>query len=233
MSDFENFMADLEAAIAERNGFPQEMTEETAEDLLYDLAVDNHAHYCHGISKAVIVFDNDDCVIKIPFNGFYNDCWDEESEEYEETFVPFCCAMGTEWNYCQTEVNVYHQAEDAGVAAYFAETAFFKTIAGFPLYIQPKVINYEESMSGSGVCARNSYEDRRKTIQHCEDSGLYCGRLDSDWLTDFFNYWGQEALDNLLSFLEYTGVGDLHNENIGYFGQAPIILDYSDFMDCE
>lgn len=232
MSDFENFLEDLEAELKCRNGLPQEFTEEAAEDLLYDLAIDHNAHYCHGISKAVVVFDNDDCVIKIPFNGYTDDCWNGETQHYEETFIPFCGAMGTEWNYCQTEANIYSDAQAYHVAEYFAETAYLKAICGCPIYVQPKVVSYDELVGYDCYDGRNSIEERNNTIQHCYDSGHMSCSINSDWLTDFLHYWGQEALDNLLTFIENECIGDFHDQNIGYLGDKPLILDYSDFSDC-
>lgn len=231
MTDFESFVKDLKFEIEALGGFPEEFTEDNAEELLCDLATDHNAHYYHGVSKAVIVFDNDDCVIKIPFNGYTHETYNPDIDDYEYEFVPFQCAGQSIWDYCATEAHVYQDAVDAGVADYFPETAFFESICGYPLYVQPKVVEYYDRLYAENAVFRHSEEERNSTLKYCCDSGHYTKGLNLDWLTDFLEGWGQEALNKLLDFLDYNCISDLHDQNIGYFNGKAIILDYSDYMD--
>lgn len=168
-----------------------------------------------GVSKFVIIPDDKDFVIKIPFTGI------EEEGYYEEFQCGECEARP--WDYCMTEVLRYEEAAKTVFKRCFAECQFLGYFNGFPIYIQEKCITYEDKNWG-----KNTDQEKLKTSKACNYQ--YCANL--DWLTDFRLYYGEEMLRNFLIFLEKRYWNDdLRNSNIGYINNRPVLIDYSGFME--
>ena len=45
---------------------------------------------------------------------------------------------------------------------------------------------------------------------------------------DALEYYGPKHFDKIMSFIERNKIGDFHNSNLGYIGQTPVFIDYSD-----
>ena len=198
--------------------------------------------YDSGATKGVLVFDELDYVIKIPFYCEYYEGysdWDDETEEWVEveeggpSEEPF---SGVEvegfvhhnpWDYCETEQYRYQVAERYGVEEYFAKTWFLGKVNGWPIYAQVKANMF---------CSQSSYESRSKreysekekesanTVK--KSTGFY---LDTEWVIDFLNYFNEAKYIALANFCEEWDIEDLHNGNIGYVNGAPCIVDYSSY----
>jgi len=179
--------------------------------------------YATGATKGVLIFEQLGFVIKIPFCRNSEDCYYNSAYgEYE------CCYFtGADtdngWNYCEAEANKYERAEEEGLAQCFAKTKKIGDIDGYPIYMQEladiyKSIDYQSS---------HTEEDSRQVSSICNSNNFYMFNL--EWLSDAFHYYGEKVFHKLLEFIRTVGINDLHDGNIGYIGNRPVLVDYSSF----
>ena len=179
--------------------------------------------YATGATKGVLIFEQLGFVIKIPFCRNSEDCYYNSAYgEYE------CCYFtGADtdngWDYCEAEANKYERAEEEGLAQCFAKTKKIEDIDGYPIYMQEladiyKSIDYQSS---------HTEEDSRQVSSICNSNNFYMFNL--EWLSDAFHYYGEKVFHKLLEFIRTVGINDLHDGNIGYIGNRPVLVDYSSF----
>ena len=130
-----------------------------------------------GASQFVIISDNWDKVIKIPFTGMY-DYYEDDDEYYFDTYYA---------DYCAITVGLYEQALAEGVAAIFAETAVFgKTSEGKTIYIQEKIATPHANPNIK--CNKDSLELAREKFNWCQ--------FNLCWLANAIDYYGFSFVDN-------------------------------------
>lgn len=179
--------------------------------------------YATGATKGVLIFEQLGFVIKIPFCRNTEDCYYNSAYgEYE------CCYFtGADtdngWDYCEAEADKYERAEEEGLAQCFAKTKKIGDIDGYPIYMQEladiyKSIDYQSS---------HTEEDSRQVSSICNSNNFYMFNL--EWLSDAFHYYGEKMFHKLLEFIRTVGINDLHDGNIGYIGNRPVLVDYSSF----
>ena len=169
-----------------------------------------------GATKAVIVPDDFNFVVKVSFTGFYQD----------DRFVPFEYAHAPDsTDYCWEEWITIHNANEEGFGAMFPETRFLGEFNGHRFYIQEKV-------------KQNSRATSLATSQHSQDVAediyreVYC--FDRDFIANIVenygeNYWEEfydwaNGYDDLLA--------DMHGGNYGYtLSGKPIILDAATYRE--
>lgn len=179
--------------------------------------------YATGATKGVLIFEQLGFVIKIPF------CRNSEDCEYNNTYGEYECCYFTGadtdngWDYCEAEANKYERAEEEGLAQCFAKTKKIGDIDGYPIYMQEladiyKSIDYQSS---------HTEEDSRQVSSICNSNNFYMFNI--EWLSDAFHYYGEKMFHKLLEFIRTVGINDLHDGNIGYIGNRPVLVDYSSF----
>lgn len=179
--------------------------------------------YATGATKGVLIFEQLGFVIKIPF------CRNSEDCEYNSTYGEYECCYFTGadtdngWDYCEAEANKYERAEEEGLAQCFAKTKKIGDIGGYPIYMQEladiyKSIDYQSS---------HTEEDSRQVSSICNSNNFYMFNI--EWLSDAFHYYGEKIFHKLLEFIRTVGINDLHDGNIGYIGNRPVLVDYSSF----
>lgn len=201
-----------------------------------------------GISKLVIIFNNQDFVIKIPFCGAYEmtcDCNNSNCEECDGDCD--CCGKAIEewysfygacphfddkqlkedWDYCDLETAIYQKAKDMEIEFCLAETRFLGRINGHPVYTQVKADVY--SSNWSTYSCRHSDEQKKAMRDYCHTHKKFC--FNSNWLIDLRNAYGDKVFLTFMDFIEKTGVSDLHDGNVGYIGDCPVLIDYSDYNE--
>lgn len=172
-----------------------------------------------GASKCVIIPDNEDYVIKIPFTGSYFET-DEADYNIYENFTEAEEDEG--WDYCLVESKRFDFSKEFGLDDFFAPTIFIgftNDIHHFPIYIQPKC----EALSYS--TDKTSQEDREKTRSIVG----YQSEIPISWLTEVRLMYGEDWLIDLVDFLKENGWNDLRSDNLGFYHNKPVIFDYSNF----
>lgn len=175
--------------------------------------------YATGATKGVLIFEQLGFVIKIPF------C--RNSEDYDDNYE--CCNYFTGadtdngWDYCEAEADKYQRAEEEGISMCFAKTEKIGEIDGYPIYMQElasiyKNVDYQSS---------HTEEDSRQVNSICDSNDFYIFNI--EWLSDAFHFYGEKIFHKLLEFIRTVGINDLHDGNIGYIENRPVLVDYSSF----
>ena len=105
---------------------------------LDDICEDANIEY--GISKVVIIPEEGNFVIKIPFNGMYYHYWDKDADCYdgaEFSYYHEACAPDSS-DYCWDEVIKIEKACEMGFDKLFPATSFLMEKDGHRVYIQEK-----------------------------------------------------------------------------------------------
>lgn len=170
--------------------------------------------YDSGATKGVLIFEQFNFVIKIPFN-------------FNCEMEPFYGAddSGPGWNYCEVEEIKSEKAELYGIGECFAKTIYVGSVGEYPIYAQEFAKIYTSSGSPS---PKKSEEEYEKIEDMCDGIGECFNRI---WLSDALDYFGEKVFYNLLSFIDDFEISDLHDGNIGYIGMRPVLVDYSSFND--
>lgn len=163
---------------------------------------------CSGASKAVIVFEKEDFIIKIPFNG---EILSEYGEYYFNEFEGAAPALSA-WDYCDAETSIYEKAELEGVEEPFAAEYLIGFLGGYPVYAQERAIPFEETEVPG---------DRAPSE-----------RFPSYWIKNFVEEYGENRFQKFDDFCEkYNLYNDMHEANFGYswLDNRPVLIDYSNF----
>lgn len=208
-------------------------SDEFNSDIIYNQLMTNVIGTCYvenGISKAVIIPENQNFVIKIPLTGqwYYAEVYNEETDEYEyeddPAFEEFENANAPdESDYCWDELLCIEEAEENGFGAMFPETDFLGEVNGTRFYIQEKVQTSRE------FTPQVSEDSRSRS--HAMDWGYnYGGEI---WRAAIIEQYGEDFWIRFCDWARSDGHGkmfdDMHSGNYGYLNGRPIILDASGF----
>lgn len=191
---------------------------------IYD--VDPDAFINHGISKLVIISPNfGDAVIKIPFNGIY----EEDSETGELQWYDFQWAAGSDPNdYCLTEYEKYHRLKNYGLDCFVAKILYYKKINGIRVFLQEQVTPENE------LCTSYIPSLQSKTLaEKWRDEGKIS--INSTWIANCLDKYGESKVKRFLYFCENIDLDILEDAHCGNYGYrkngTPAILDYSNYQD--
>lgn len=186
--------------------------------------------FCHGATKAVIVPDNENFVIKIPFNvsdGYYDE--DEHEWDSEEELLNGNDDNRFYWDYCLQEVLVYRAARRAGVAKAFAQTKLIGHVKGRPIYIQPKV-EHDRLPYPIDWDSKEYLESTHKTTRIVRAADA--PSIPEVWAYTAYHYYGEAFFTKLINFLgDHPHINDLHGDNTGFLRGRPVLCDYSGYFE--
>lgn len=188
----------------------------------------------NGISKAVIIPNESNFVVKIPFNCLKYYKWSEEEQEYtdDECFEIFQCADAPDQtDYCWDELIKISKAYDAGFGDLFPATAFVKKEKnGTRCYIQEKVRTFKEVRFNGGA---PTVSEKSRTTARSMDN-YYCA-CDVEWRAAVVEFYGEDYWKSFVNWDSINCIGilnDMHSNNFGYtMNGRPIILDASGFRE--
>ena len=135
------------------------------------------------------------------------------------------------WDYCSQEACRYEMAEEEGFGDIFLETDLLDTVNNHPIYIQP----YAEVLSKlDGQTYDSNHRsgiDVDRTLVKEIDNAEHYAILDSRWEADLLVKYGIEIFKKFKKYLKDNWINDLRDENIGYVGKNPVLIDYAGFND--
>lgn len=194
-----------------------------------------------GASKSVIIPNNEKYVIKIPYDGYqleetlsnsFTYCSKKE-ETYEYNFLNFYEFEGANsydyWDYCLQETIIYHYAKKKKVEKVFAKTRRIGEVKGRPIYIQERAIPSKEYSGGILPDERAYKEISKKTNEICKDSSYSFREINPIWKANAYFYYGEKKFKDIMNFITEYMIEDLHDGNLGYIKDRPVIIDYSDY----
>lgn len=161
------------------------------------------AKVCHGMTKICIVFSDWDYVVKM------------DRKDYHE---------------CDTEVRVYSVAKQYKVERAFLETRKIgENSHGVSIYIQPKVSTSLEDLPRESIRKwKNRIRNHSPEIAFKVMEGFYSypPRL---WVYAAILCYGKKFMLELEKVTRICFINDLHESNVGFVKNKPVILDYSGF----
>lgn len=204
--------------------FDGELYSEVIDAKIFDHLPDDFKYdWNEGASKLVITPYNADYVIKIPYNGRYHG----SPKEFDQ-FLSANRSDNYFWDYCLTETLIWRLAKVEKVHKVFAKERMIGMINGHPIYIQQRV----EVFTDSDTYYLDDENKKEKTKTYCERKGLITFYEEAlGWQADALEYYGPKQFDKIMSFIQRNEIGDFHNSNLGYIGNRPVFLDYSDFFE--
>lgn len=165
-----------------------------------------------GASKMCIILKGANFVIK------WSTCYNNESG-FDEAY---------------DEVLIYEKAVKAGLEMFFPKTEVFCTYNGITFVIQEKIDFSTFDIPMSKV---NRYTHKTRTVSPAViekmDNCFYQMRrgreLNPLWASMAIILYGKRRCKALCKFIVENNINDLHDSNIGYLKDKPIILDFSGY----
>lgn len=185
-----------------------------------------------GITQFVIIDPELTDVIKIPFSGVYEDI-KQKNNEWTEVYHDF------NTNYAERTMNIYNDAEGAGLSDIFLEQKFLGLSANNkPIFRQEYVYPYEEGQPPSGTNPSKESKDLvNKELKKYRqgESNLYYNYWSifyGEWIAAAIDWYGLDYVEKLFKFLDERELTDFHSGNYGYRANGePVIIDYCDYID--
>lgn len=205
--------------------------EEEANDSIIEFetnvhAVDSEASVRWGISKIVIISPKlKDIVIKIPFNGYYD-------EGYEVVhWNNFIWATGSDSkDYCLAEYEKYKKLKIYNLDCFVAKTWYYKTIDGVRVFLQEKAISINDSCNNDNIKPSKKSQDLADKWYEEDKFGI-----NPEWIAICLDRYGKSRVERFLYYCENIDsdiLEDAHCGNYGYRANGtPCVIDYSNFAD--
>lgn len=193
----------------------------------------------HGCSKLVLGFDElydsttgTGYVIKIPMRGERRIFWDDDGEEHDREEYEYSSASsknvvipdGEEWNYCEAEAIIYSKAVEWNLDKIFAATEYICSIQGIPFYISEFV--YDDCVPYVGDIPVEVLVNSRNFSKYSNFA------IGAKSFSIILPQYGEEFCCDLIDFIAYFDIGDLHENNMGVTKDGIFkIFDYSDYRN--
>ena len=174
-----------------------------------------------GATKLVIIPDEFDYVIKIPFNGEWR-CGE---------IVPFYASQGYDSDdYCSAELEYYLEAKEHGFEDMFLPIEQVMEIDGIPIYVQAKATILDDE--GEKV-EYSSKDSRDKILDAYRKGERFFSKLPLSWTASCLDVLGDiSKVREFMDFLYNTEISrDLHRRNVGYYNKKAVIIDYGGYFE--
>lgn len=158
--------------------------------------------YNYGASKLVFFLDN--CVLKVPFVGWFY----ESGYDYYEVE-----------NYCVKEVSLYKKAKQEGVDKFFLKSRM----------ITPDIELQEKA---DGTCLKVPDIKGKEELIKSSFSAYANSKLPISTRAILQMNYSQSELDKFCAFIEKYNVNDLSMHNMCVKDNRVVFMDYSGFYDC-
>lgn len=178
----------------------------------------------NGCTKAALVFDGLDFVVKIPF------------QTYCGSMMRGARNSQNGWDYCLRECEVYEAAERFGVAQFLAKTELLGYVNGYPVYVQQRCevadasdyYRWDYYVQDHGTVRTSTQAKRLAYSVKGSSAGFH--HLTAHLCVLSFGY---RATQRFIRFAAEQRLGDWHSGNYGanIHGKGIIFCDYTGF-DC-
>ena len=197
----------------------------------------------YGTTKACLIFDDYNYVVKIPL--YYTLARKDENYMGEwmsnERKKGVYLGISKAEDSCRIETEIYNRAKEWGLDDVFAAEEKIMTYHGIPIYAQKRIdttyFNSDNYMTIDDLEEDDDVSDKYNEIMQlvcanieladCDE--INCFLENVNFIIDLYEVYRSRFL-NIISFIITEHIDDLHNENVGYdMGGRPIIFDYSGF----
>lgn len=191
-----------------------------------------------GATQVCIIDPDLEDVIKIFFNGEFENIYDEDDDySYDVDFIEF------RHDYANIAETIYEDAKKLGFGDFFAAFEKIGETDGSkrPVFRQEYVIPLDDggysnpSKKAIDIVNKKQYADNDKDNDDF-DEVVYMERakwrtFDTRWTAAAIDAYGYELVERFLSFVRETSIHlDMHSGNYGYRKDGtPCILDWAGF----
>lgn len=170
---------------------------------------------CSGASRGVLVF--------CPVGDI-----DEYSADVRRLFNYVVKFDLSDEKYTEKELENYEYAVDEGLEDYFAEIHRGGNFDGVDYYVMERTECDEDRSSSEMYLAYCKKMDMDSESGETADE--FYGEPEENILHTFIeSFYGTEVADDIEMFCEEHDINDIHNGNIGYLNDKPIIIDYAGY----
>ena len=143
-------------------------------------------------------------------------------KELDDMEIFYSNPRAKDYDYCFAEESIYQMSLENNLNNFFLKIEFCDFYEDTPIYKQVRAsqIGHYGSHSLVSEESRNAAAEIKRSFD-----------TDTDFTALLIESYGFEAVEKLVEFCERFYVNDLHSGNIGFFGNLPILLDYSGFHD--
>ena len=199
-------------------------TEEDVDYLISDIMV-NDFNYETGATKCVIIPEDTDFVIKIPFNAMVSSCDDCEYDPLNCNCSQCPNRSFKHNNYCALEEELYNTIKNKynQFIDFFLPVEKVCEVDDYPIYTQKKAEIFENKVYPTS-------ENSKEKVKSCK--GLVSAPV--EWLAKCLEDMNND-LDMYNDFLDMLIAldinADLHRGNVGYYNGHAVLIDYAGFKD--
>lgn len=198
-----------------------------------------------GATKVVLINDNYDYVIKIPLRGnkdYYskcehswrcppeierpNECWSCKfihNDLKRNLYTGAINDKEVSWDYCASEVMVYNQAKKNQLENFFLETLQIGEYGTTPIYLQKRATEI-----GFDNCEFEPSKESRESFLSIQSSRNQIP-ISSFFGACLIENHGKNECEKLFKFLKDESINDLHETNVGFLNEHPVLVDFSGF----
>lgn len=161
--------------------------------------------FAHGCSKFCIIDENAGIVLK----------WSTRANEMTQ------------------EYDFYQEAVARGLECYFPKTEELCTIGNVTIYVQDMV---KTLMSDIPYREQRQMHEKHKTVTDqfvrkvCKD---FYSCPPYMWVRLAISIYGKRRMKELCQFTKDFRINDLHDHNVGFNGNYPVILDFSGYHNSD
>ena len=194
-------------------------------------------------------------VIKIPFrfvgseNYDYYDSDNDDDVPYiynEMMYAPLpksgvynCGYIGFyqyTWDYCETEIQYYDLAKEAGIAEFFPETIQYCETP-YPVYLQetcyPVFLKHDKQQDYETMMKERKTMAQYLTSNYSHEIGKWSYTFNPFWIQDIIDLYGEDQMAKLFQFMNHFQMKDFHSSNYGYrkSDNTPVLIDFAGFYE--
>ena len=144
----------------------------------------------------------------------------------------FVLKWSTDLNYNEMakEYKYYQKAVECGIECFFPKTEILTEVNGITIFVQEKVdtllndMNYRKREN-----LRNKHQKTVKEYFVRKVRGDFYASPAFDWVVVAISIYGKNRVKELCKFTREHKINDLHDANVGFNGNYPVILDFSGY----
>lgn len=145
---------------------------------------------------------------------------------------------------CGYEAEVYYKAKKESLEQFFPTTETLYDKNGICIIAQQKC---DFSSAHIPFNKDNKYQRIVRTFEERDDYTCFCDKIDRDmqnfkddgytryinrtWIAMSVVLYGKKSVKRLCHFLSVNNIDDLHDNNLGFINDKPIILDFSGYFN--
>lgn len=144
----------------------------------------------------------------------------------------FVLKWSTDLNYNEMakEYKYYQKAVECGIECFFPKTEILTEVNGITIFVQEKVDTLLHDMNyRKRETLRNKHQKTVKEEFVRKVRNDFYSSPAFDWVVVAISVYGKNRVKELCKFTREHKINDLHDANVGFNGNYPVILDFSGY----